>query len=696
MAIPPQIIVQRERRASARRSPRRSAERRGGPVEVRAAERGDKRRILELAERNARLALDQERLKAERRRQQRVEALDGLQDALGLDALPLRIECFDISNLDGHPHGRLDGRLRGRRAEEVRLPPLHDPRPRGGRARRLRRDGGGPRRAACAQWETQQDLARTTPSATSRSPRCPTSSSSTAARASSRPACARSQGFRERGVAVISLAKRIEEVFVPGRREPIVLAARHARAAAAAARARRGAPLRDHPPPHAPRPRDDDVDPRRPAGHRPGAQARAAGALRLARGGRWPPRARSSRRCPGCPARWRATSGRTCTGRATDALHARFTAMSDEPERLQDMAVKAQPRHRLRPGAAVATAAPSRPSAAPYAETRLEDLVVITGFSGAGKSTAMNVFEDAGYFCVDNLPPEMIRSLVELFVHEGSKVERAAVVSDVARRRLLRGAARGARRPRRARRCATASCSSTPTSRRCSTRYKETRRRHPLAPRRQRRARHRRRARAARAAARARRRRHRHDRPEGRTCCAARSPTSCCRATRRGKLAVTFESFGFKHGPRARRRPRLRRALPAQPALRARPAPADRPRPARSSTTSAATAQLEEFYDAPRARCSTSCCPQYVAEGKAHLTIAIGCTGGRHRSVAIAEHLAARYRERDDVFVEVAHRDITQADRRDGDRGPVLSRRGRARPAERLEPPLLRCGRTTN
>ena len=64
-------------------------------------------------------------------------------------------------------------------------------------------------------------------------------------------------------------------------------------------------------------------------------------------------------------------------------------------------------------------------------ESSLEDLVVITGFSGAGKSTAMAVFEDAGYFCVDNLPPEMIRSLVELFMHEGSKVERAAVVSDV-------------------------------------------------------------------------------------------------------------------------------------------------------------------------------------------------------------------------------------------------------------------------
>jgi UPF0042 nucleotide-binding protein len=76
-----------------------------------------------------------------------------------------------------------------------------------------------------------------------------------------------------------------------------------------------------------------------------------------------------------------------------------------------------------------------RPEPGPESDGRrtsnLEDLVVITGYSGAGKSTAMAVFEDAGYFCVDNLPPEMIRSLVDLFMHEGSKVERAAVVSDV-------------------------------------------------------------------------------------------------------------------------------------------------------------------------------------------------------------------------------------------------------------------------
>ena len=49
-----------------------------------------------------------------------------------------------------------------------------------------------------------------------------------------------------------------------------------------------------------------------------------------------------------------------------------------------------------------------------------------------------------------------------------------------------------------------------------------------------------------------------------------------------------------------------------------------------------------------------------MAEGKAHLVIAIGCTGGRHRSVAIAEELAARYRDREDLTVAVSHRDIDQ------------------------------------
>jgi excinuclease ABC subunit C len=76
-------------------------EQRGAPVEVRVAERGDKRRLRELAERNARLALDQDRLRREHRRQRRVESLATLRDALGMEELPVRIEGFDISNLGG-------------------------------------------------------------------------------------------------------------------------------------------------------------------------------------------------------------------------------------------------------------------------------------------------------------------------------------------------------------------------------------------------------------------------------------------------------------------------------------------------------------------------------------------------------------------------------------------------------------------
>ena len=99
-AIPALLVTQREADEDEALADA-LASRRGGPVELRAAERGEKRRILELAERNARLALEQERLRAERRRQGRVEALDGLQQALGLDVPPIRIECFDISHLGG-------------------------------------------------------------------------------------------------------------------------------------------------------------------------------------------------------------------------------------------------------------------------------------------------------------------------------------------------------------------------------------------------------------------------------------------------------------------------------------------------------------------------------------------------------------------------------------------------------------------
>ena len=113
--------------------------------------------------------------------------------------------------------------------------------------------------------------------------------------------------------------------------------------------------------------------------------------------------------------------------------------------------------------------------------SELEDLVVISGFSGAGKSTALNVFEDAGYFCVDNLPPEMIRALVEVFSHEGSKVERAAVVCDVRTGDLFEGLSAvldGLDEFDAPHRFIFLDAQEETLL----TRYKETRRRHPLAP----------------------------------------------------------------------------------------------------------------------------------------------------------------------------------------------------------------------
>jgi excinuclease ABC subunit C len=97
MAVPPLVVVP----GGVEAEPLAAllGDRRGARVEVRAPERGEKRRLAELAERNARFALDQERRRHERARSRRREALQELKDALALPAPPLRIECFDISNL---------------------------------------------------------------------------------------------------------------------------------------------------------------------------------------------------------------------------------------------------------------------------------------------------------------------------------------------------------------------------------------------------------------------------------------------------------------------------------------------------------------------------------------------------------------------------------------------------------------------
>jgi RNase adapter protein RapZ len=287
-------------------------------------------------------------------------------------------------------------------------------------------------------------------------------------------------------------------------------------------------------------------------------------------------------------------------------------------------------------------------------DERIEDFVVITGFSGAGKSQAMATFEDAGYFCVDNLPPEMIGSLAELFGHEGSKVERAAVASDVRGGEYFDGLVkvlddldeRGigyrllyleAAEPV------------------LINRFKETRRRHPLAD-----------GGSVEAAI----RRERQLLAPLRERADVSIDTSDLSASRlrkvvadkmlprgkMGKLAVTFLTFGFKHGsPRDADLTFDVRFLP---------------NPHYESELRDLTGLDQAVIDYVEGSDGIAAfyerltplldylLPAYEKEGKSHLTIGIGCTGGRHRSVVIAERLARVYEGRGDFLVDVVHRDI--------------------------------------
>jgi excinuclease ABC subunit C len=227
MSIPAQVVVQRElvsdRGSAATALAEALSARRGGPVELRAAERGDKRRILELAERNAHLALDQERLRAERRRQSRVDALEGLQQALGLDALPVRIECFDISNLGGtHTVAAMvvfeGGAPKKSDYRRFKIRTIQDP---------ARPDDFASMAEVLgrryARWERQADISPHDPEYDASFAALPNVVVIDGGRGQLSAGLEPLRGFRERGVAVISLAKRIEEVFLPGRAAPLVL-----------------------------------------------------------------------------------------------------------------------------------------------------------------------------------------------------------------------------------------------------------------------------------------------------------------------------------------------------------------------------------------------------------------------------------------------------------------------------------------
>ena len=283
-------------------------------------------------------------------------------------------------------------------------------------------------------------------------------------------------------------------------------------------------------------------------------------------------------------------------------------------------------------------------------------MVVITGHSGAGKSEAIAAFEDNGYFCVDNLPPQMIGALGEMFRLPGSGVERAAVVSDVRSGeyfdqllQVLEDLEGEGLRPQVLFLEANEEI--------LTDRYKETRRRHPLAP-------------------------------EGRILEGIQAErellaplrqradmvmdtsTDTAAMLRRriaeemvavedeGRMAVTLLTFGFKNGPPRDADLTLDVRFLPNPHYDTRLRPMTGLDPEVREFVEAGT-QAGEFYGRLLPLLEFLV-PAYVAEGKSHLTIAIGCTGGRHRSVTVAERIWSDLAQREDVVVRVTHRDLAR------------------------------------
>jgi RNase adapter protein RapZ len=281
-------------------------------------------------------------------------------------------------------------------------------------------------------------------------------------------------------------------------------------------------------------------------------------------------------------------------------------------------------------------------------------MVVITGHSGAGKSEAIAAFEDGGYFCVDNLPPRMIGALGEMFRLPGSGVERAAVVSDVRGGEyfddllhVLEDLGGNGLAPKL--------LFLEADEQTLIDRYKETRRRHPLAP-------------------------------DGQVVEGIRSERELLAPLRERadvvmdttdltggvlrrriaeemldgaddqRMAITLQTFGFKNGP-----PR-EADLTLDVRFLPNPHYVDELRPLTGLDPEVVEyvesgTQAGEFYGRLMPLLDFLI-PAYVAEGKSHLTIAIGCTGGRHRSIAVADKIQRRLRAHDDVIVRIKHRDV--------------------------------------
>lgn len=280
--------------------------------------------------------------------------------------------------------------------------------------------------------------------------------------------------------------------------------------------------------------------------------------------------------------------------------------------------------------------------------------VVVTGMSGGGKSTALKMLEDAGFYCVDNLPVSLIEKFVELIATPGSEITRVALGLDVRAGQSFREATRILQKIKEAGNdfeilFMDASDNS------LVKRYKETRRVHPLAA-------------AGRVEDGIKKEREMLSGIKGRADYVIDTSNLLTRELKEeldrifikneeyNSLMITLLSFGFKYG------------IPADADLvfdvRFLPNPYYveelKQKTGNDREVQEYVMQYEEskvFLD-KLTDLLQFLIPNYIKEGKYQLVVAIGCTGGQHRSVTLANELYARLKDKGSYGIKLFHREV--------------------------------------
>jgi UPF0042 nucleotide-binding protein len=279
-------------------------------------------------------------------------------------------------------------------------------------------------------------------------------------------------------------------------------------------------------------------------------------------------------------------------------------------------------------------------------------VTLITGLSGAGKSEAVATFEDAGYFCIDNLPPQMLPGVLQLFALEGSRVNRVALVFD-ARGGTYFEELEHALEYLRASDISYKVLYLEATDEALVARYQATRRPHPLSP-------------SLLEGIASERRLLSLFRGQADVIIdtTSLSPRELRRRLEETLLAdrlsdqlfVSLESFGYRFGlPDEADIVLDCRFLPNPhwvPELRARSG-----LDAEVKNYVLGRAEAEAFL-VQAAALVRLVVPGFIAEQKRRLVLALGCTGGRHRSVALAQELADRLAQDPTLVVSLLHRDV--------------------------------------